>query len=110
MIWTDDASDWCHEYDASWCGQSNIDYRDSLSEINKDKEKYTLVLANPPFKGSLDYEAVSNDLLKIAKTKDGIIILIFIYSDIKTGQSSCCYCSDGVLFGSSKHIKRYENH
>lgn len=41
---------------------SNISYRDSLSEQNTDVEKYSLVLANPPFKGSLDYEAVSADL------------------------------------------------
>ncbi len=47
----------------------NIEYKDSLSETNKDSEKYTLVLANPPFKGSLDYEAVSADLLKVSKTK-----------------------------------------
>lgn len=47
----------------------NISYRDSLSEQNADIEKYSLVLANPPFKGSLDYEAVSADLLKVTKTK-----------------------------------------
>ncbi len=47
----------------------NIEYKDSLSEVNTDKEKFTLVLANPPFKGSLDYEAVSADLLKVTKTK-----------------------------------------
>jgi type I restriction enzyme M protein len=47
----------------------NIEYRDSLSETNKDREKYTLVLANPPFKGSLDFEGVSADLLKVTKTK-----------------------------------------
>lgn len=37
----------------------NIEYRDSLSEQNTDTNKYTLILTNPPFKGSLDYEAVS---------------------------------------------------
>ena len=42
----------------------NIEYKDSLSEQNDDNEKYTLILANPPFKGSLDYEGVSADLLK----------------------------------------------
>ena len=47
----------------------NISYRDSLSEQNTDIEQYSLVLANPPFKGSLDYEAVSADLLKVTKTK-----------------------------------------
>ncbi len=47
----------------------NIDYKDSLSKLNTDKEKYTLVLANPPFKGSLDAETVADDILKITKTK-----------------------------------------
>ena len=42
----------------------NISYRDSLSEQNEDEEKYSLVLANPPFKGSLDAEGVSASLLK----------------------------------------------
>ena len=47
----------------------NIEYRDSLSDQNTDKDKYSLVLANPPFKGSLDAEIVSGDLLKVCKTK-----------------------------------------
>lgn len=46
-----------------------IEYRDSLSDQNTDRDKYTLVLANPPFKGSLDAESVSGDLLKMCKTK-----------------------------------------
>ena len=47
----------------------SIEYRDSLSDQNQDKDKYSLVLANPPFKGSLDAESVSGDLLKVCKTK-----------------------------------------
>ena len=46
-----------------------IEYRDSLSDQNPDREKYSLCLANPPFKGSLDYDSVSTDLLKVCKTK-----------------------------------------
>lgn len=46
-----------------------IEYRDSLSDQNSDKDMYSLVLANPPFKGSLDAESVSGDLLKVCKTK-----------------------------------------
>ncbi|MEN0665247.1 type I restriction-modification system subunit M [Caldifermentibacillus hisashii] len=81
----------------------NIDYRDSLSEINKDKEKYTLVLANPPFKGSLDYEAVSNDLLKIAKTKKTELLFLSLFIRIlKPGGRAAVIVPDGVLFGSSK--------
>ena len=46
-----------------------IEYRDSLSDQNTDRDMYSLILANPPFKGSLDYDIVSQDLLKVAKTK-----------------------------------------
>ena len=84
----------------------NIDYRDSLSEMNKDKEKYTLVLANPPFKGSLDYEAVSNDLLKIAKTKKTELLFLSLFIRIlKPGGRAAVIVPDGVLFGSSKAHK-----
>lgn len=84
----------------------NIDYRDSLSEINKDKEQYTLVLANPPFKGSLDYEAVSNDLLKIAKTKKTELLFLSLFIRIlKPGGRAAVIVPDGVLFGSTKAHK-----
>lgn len=85
----------------------NIDYRDSLSEINKDKEKYTIVLANPPFKGSLDYDAVSNDLLKIAKTKKTELLFLSLFIRIlKPGGRAAVIVPDGVLFGSSNAHKQ----
>lgn len=84
----------------------NIDYRDSLSEENKDANKYTLVLANPPFKGSLDYEAVSNDLLKVAKTKKTeLLFLSLILRTLKPGGRAAVIVPDGVLFGSSNAHK-----
>jgi type I restriction enzyme M protein len=80
----------------------NIEYRDSLSESNKDENKYTLVLANPPFKGSLDYEAVSADLLKVTKTKKTeLLFLALIIRMLKAGGRSATIVPDGVLFGSS---------
>ena len=57
----------------------NIRYQDSLNEQNKEKEKYTLVLANPPFKGSLDHDAVSDDLLKITKTKRTELLFLVLF-------------------------------
>lgn len=84
----------------------NIDYRDSLSEENKDADKYTLVLANPPFKGSLDYEAVSNDLLKVAKTKKTeLLFLSLILRTLKAGGRAAVIVPDGVLFGGSNAHK-----
>ncbi|PRR78836.1 Type I restriction enzyme EcoKI M protein [Clostridium liquoris] len=84
----------------------NIEYRDSLSETNKDSEKYTLVLANPPFKGSLDYEAVSADLLKVSKTKKTELLFLALFLRIlKTGGRCASIVPDGVLFGSTKGHK-----
>ena len=85
----------------------NISYRDSLSEQNKDEEKYTLVLANPPFKGSLDYEAVSADLLKITKTKKTELLFLALFLRIlKKGGRAAVIVPDGVLFGSSNAHKQ----
>ncbi len=84
----------------------NISYRDSLSEQNKDVEKYSLVLANPPFKGSLDYEAVSADLLRVAKTKKTELLFLALFLRIlKKGGRAAVIVPDGVLFGSSKAHK-----
>lgn len=94
----------------------NIEYKDSLSEANTDKEKYTLVLANPPFKGSLDYEAVSSDLLKVTKTKKTELLFLALFLRIlKPGGRCASIVPDGVLFGSTaghKAIRKeiVENH
>ncbi len=84
----------------------NIQYQDSLSEGNKDEDKYTLVLANPPFKGSLDYEAVSADLLKVTKTKKTELLFLALFTRmLKAGGRCASIVPDGVLFGSSKAHK-----
>lgn len=84
----------------------NIEYRDSLSDQNEDKEKYSLILANPPFKGSLDYDIVSADLLKVCKTKKTELLFLTLFVRmLKTGGRCACIVSDGVLFGSSKAHK-----
>ena len=80
-----------------------IEYRDSLSDQNPDREKYSLILANPPFKGSLDYDIVSLDLLKICKTKKTELLFLALFLRmLKTGGRCACIVPDGVLFGSSK--------
>lgn len=88
----------------------NISYRDSLSEQNTDVEKYTLVLTNPPFKGSLDAEGVSADLLKVTKTKKTELLFLALFIRVlKTGGRAAVIVPDGVLFGSSnahKQIRR----
>lgn len=79
-----------------------IEYRDSLSDQNPDKGKYSLILANPPFKGSLDYDTVSADLLKVCKTKKTELLFLTLFLRmLKTGGRCACIVPDGVLFGSS---------
>lgn len=79
-----------------------IEYRDSLSDQNPDKDKYSLILANPPFKGSLDYDIVSTDLLKVCKTKKTELLFLALFVRmLKVGGRCACIVPDGVLFGSS---------
>ena len=79
-----------------------IEYRDSLSDQNPDKDKYSLILANPPFKGSLDYDTVSTDLLKVCKTKKTeLLFLVLFLRMLRVGGRCACIVPDGVLFGSS---------
>ena len=93
-----------------------IEYRDSLSDQNPDRDKYSLILANPPFKGSLDNDIVSADLLKLCKTKmTELLFLALFLRMLKTGGICACIVPDGVLFGSStahKAIRKelVENH
>ena len=87
-----------------------IESRDSLSDQNPDKDKYSLILANPPFKGSLDYDIVSTDLLKLCKTKKTELLFLALFLRmLKVGGRCACIVPDGVLFGSStahKAIRR----
>ena len=84
----------------------NITYKDSLSEQNIDTNKFTLIMTNPPFKGSLDYEAVSPDLLKVTKTKKTELLFLALFLRmLKPGGRCACIVPDGVLFGSSKAHK-----
>ena len=95
----------------------NLIGKDSLSEANADqKEKYSLILANPPFKGSLDSDSVETSILKTVKTKKTeLLFLALILRMLKTGGRAAVIIPDGVLFGSSKAHKQIrqeiiENH
>lgn len=94
----------------------NIDYKNTIGNDNEDKNKFTLVLANPPFKGSVDSETISKDLLSITKTKKTELLFLALFLKIlKTGGRVASIVPDGVLFGSSnahKAIRKeiIENH
>jgi type I restriction enzyme M protein len=85
----------------------DIRYRDSLSEgVSEDAEKYTLILANPPFAGSLDFESTSKDLQRVVKTKKTELLFVALFLKLlKPGGRAAVIVPDGVLFGSSKAHK-----
>ncbi|AUR03435.1 putative type I restriction-modification system, M subunit [Phaeobacter inhibens] len=85
----------------------NVSYRDSLAEEQgSDKEAYSLILANPPFAGSLDYDTTAKDLLKVVKTKKTELLFVALFLRLlRTGGRAAVVVPDGVLFGSSKAHK-----
>lgn len=85
----------------------DIRYKDSLAqEHSGDEDKYTLVLTNPPFAGSLDYDNCAKDLLAIVKTKKTeLLFLALMLRLLKPGGRAAVIVPDGVLFGSSKAHK-----
>lgn len=84
----------------------SIEYRDSLSDQNPDKELYSLILANPPFKGNLDADTISTDLQKMCKTKKTELLFLALFVRmLKIGGRCACIVPDGVLFGSSNSHK-----
>jgi len=85
----------------------DIRYRDSLAQEHAgEDEKYTLVLANPPFAGSLDYETTAKDLLSVVKTKKTELLFLALFLRLlKPGGRAAVIVPDGVLFGSSNAHK-----
>jgi type I restriction enzyme M protein len=85
----------------------DVRYRDSLAETNTfDAESYSIVLANPPFAGSLDYENTAKDLQRIVKTKKTELLFLALFLRLlKPGGRAAAIVPDGVLFGSTKAHK-----
>jgi type I restriction enzyme M protein len=85
----------------------DVVYRDSLSQDHSgEEEKYTLVLANPPFAGSLDYENTAKDLLQVVITKKTELLFLSLFLRLlKPGGRAAVIVPDGVLFGSSNAHK-----
>ncbi len=86
---------------------ASIVYRDSLTQEHGDEaEAYSLILANPPFAGSLDSEAVAKDLTRIVNTrKTELLFLALFLRLLKRGGRAAVVVPDGVLFGSNKAHK-----
>ena len=86
----------------------NLIGRDALSEANAElRDQFSLILANPPFKGSLDYDSVESSLLKTVKTKKTeLLFLALMLRMLKIGGRCAVIIPDGVLFGSSNAHKQ----
>ena len=87
--------------------EPDIRYRDSLSQaVEDEEERYSLILANPPFAGSLDYEASSKKLQTMVKTKKTELLFMALFLRLlKRGGRAAVIVPEGVLFGSSKAHK-----
>jgi len=87
--------------------QPDIRYRDSLSEgAGAEEGLYTLILANPPFAGSLDYEATAQNLQRVVKTKKTELLFLALFLRLlQPGGRAAVIVPDGVLFGASKAHK-----
>ena len=80
----------------------NIIYQDSLSSDNTERDAYTLIMANPPFTGSVFQEEISKDLLALCKTKKTELLFLALFIKmLKVGGRCASIVPDGVLFGSS---------
>ena len=84
----------------------DVAFRDSLSIDNTDTDRYTLILANPPFAGNLDYESVAKSLLATAKTKKTELLFLSLFlRSLTIGGRCASIVPDGVLTGTSNAHK-----
>ena len=84
----------------------NITYKDSVSKANIIADKFNVVLANPPFKGTIDAESINSTLTNVTNTKKTELLFLALFLRmLRTGGRCACIVPDGVLFGSSKAHK-----
>lgn len=82
--------------------EPNLAWRDSLSEQNDDRSCYTLIMANPPFAGSLDKGNVNKQILSYANTtKTELLFIAQFIRSLEIGGRCASIVPDGVLFGTS---------
>lgn len=83
----------------------NIEQKDTLSKRYEENNHYDVIMANPPFKGSIDKGDI-NESLSLATTKTELLFLERIIQSLKIGGRAGVIVPDGVLFGSSNaHIQ-----
>jgi len=84
--------------------EPHIDYQDTLSKSYNEEAEYDIVLANPPFTGSIDKGDI-NENLQLSTTKTELLFVENIYRLLKKGGSACVIVPQGVLFGSGKAFR-----
>ncbi|MCM1981780.1 type I restriction-modification system subunit M [Lyngbya confervoides] len=84
--------------------EPHIDYQDTLSKSYDEAGEYDIVMANPPFTGSIDKGDI-NENLTLSTTKTELLFVENIYRLLKKGGTACVIVPQGVLFGSGKAFK-----
>ncbi len=84
--------------------EPHIDYKDTLSKSYTEESKYDIVMANPPFTGSIDKGDI-NEALQLGTTKTELLFVENIYRLLKKGGTACVIVPQGVLFGSGGAFK-----
>ena len=84
--------------------EPHIDYKDTLSKSYTEEGEYDIVMANPPFTGSIDKGDI-NEHLQLATTKTELLFVETIYRLLKKGGTACVIVPRGVLFGSGGAFK-----
>lgn len=86
-----------------------LNYLDALSNDNDIKDKFSLILANPPFTGSVDYDGVELSLKKAlnapktaTSAKTELMFLALMLRMLRPGGRCTVIVPAGVLFGSTK--------
>src|SRR5690606_5056932 len=83
-----------------------ISYLDSVSKDNNIEGKFSVVLANPPFTGTIDAESIHDNLKKVCNTKKTELLFVALFLRmLKKGGRCACIVPDGVLFGTTKAHK-----
>ncbi len=84
--------------------EPHIDYKDTLSKSYTEESEYDIVMANPPFTGSIDKGDI-NENLRLGTTKTELLFVENIYRLLKKGGTACVIVPQGVLFGSGGAFK-----
>ena len=79
--------------------EPHIDYKDTLSKSYLEEAEYDIVMANPPFTGSIDKGDI-NENLQLATTKTELLFVENIYRLLKKGGTACVIVPQGVLSSS----------